>query len=69
MKLKGGILVTAKDIAAIKGRSQRTGERELRRIREALDKIGMDITIYDCAKYWQVDVDILIDFLNEKRSI
>ena len=67
MKVKGGIFVYAQDIMTIKGVSMRSAVREIRLIRDVFDKQGKDITVFDCAKFWDIDVELLIKLINENR--
>ncbi|GAB5417605.1 MAG: hypothetical protein Crog4KO_25900 [Crocinitomicaceae bacterium] len=67
MKVKGGVFVYAQDVMAIKGVSLRSAWREIRIIKDVFDKKGKQITIFDCAEYWDISVENLVGLLNAIR--
>lgn len=68
MKIKGGIFVHSSDIMEIRGVSLRSAEREMRLIKDVFNKKSGHVTVFDCAKYWDIEEEKLIAYINEIRS-
>lgn len=68
MIVKGGIFVFASDIMAIRGISLRSAEREMRLMKDVFDKKTGRVTVFDCAKFWDVEENTLIKYINEIRG-
>ncbi len=69
MKLKGGILITVKDIMLITGKChERSAQREHQTIRDSLGKSGSRLTIQEYCDYWDLDYLEIAKFLNDNRK-
>jgi len=69
MKVKGGIFIYASDIMEIRGVPLRSAEREMRLIKDVFNKKTGQVTVFDCAKYWDIEESRLIEYINEIRSL
>lgn len=68
MKIKGGILITPKDIMLITGiNCERTAQKEHLSIRDTLGITTKRLTIKQYSEYWQMDYAELIEFLHHNR--
>ena len=65
--LKGGILITPKDIQIINDCSINTARSEHRTIRDALGIKHQKLTVKQYADYWGIDLDLVIFKLNDFR--
>lgn len=64
------IFMNAKDIEAIKGCSNRSAHRLVKKIREELNiKPGKGITAYQFAQYFDIDENTVVNALNPKNRI
>jgi hypothetical protein len=68
MKLKGGILITARDIMLITGTmNEDTATREHRTIRDSLGKVNKRLTVQEYCRYWDLNFEDIVEFLNLNR--
>jgi hypothetical protein len=67
-KLKGGMLITARDIQIITGtENSRVARREHQTVRDTLGKKGTRLSLKEYCDYWELDLNETIDFLIEHR--
>ncbi len=67
-KLKGGMLITARDIQIITGSiSDESARREHRTVRDALGKTKPRLSIKEYCDYWELNLEETLNFLNENR--
>lgn len=68
MRIRGGILITPKDIQLITGSScNASARREHLNIRDALGIKGKRITIKTYCDYWELNYEEIVNFLNDNR--
>lgn len=67
-QLKGGMLITGRDIQLITGTtSENSAWREHRQVRDALGKKGRRLSIKEYCSYWELDLNETIEFLQNNR--
>jgi type IV secretory pathway VirB4 component len=66
-QLKGGILISPKDIQIITGLSNNRASREHQAIRDALGKTCKRLTIKEYCDYNQLNLEEVITYLNANR--
>lgn len=66
-KLKGGILITPKDIEVITGYSSRVASREHLFVRDALGKTGKRLTVKEYCDFYELDYDEVVEIINPYR--
>ena len=68
MRIKGGILLTARDIQLITGiENVRSAQREHQTIRDSIGKKSKRLTIQEYCDYWEFDLEEIVNFLNTNR--
>lgn len=67
-KLKGGTLITARDILLITGKTSLNGAYiEHRQVRDALGKKKNRLTVKEYCEYWELNLEEILEFLIENR--
>ena len=68
MKIKGGMLITPRDIQLITGSNcDNSSRREHRTVRDALGKKSKRLSIKEYCDYWELDFQETVEFLNANR--
>lgn len=68
MKIKGGMLISPRDIELITGvSSTNTAQKEHLRVRDAIGRTNKRLTIKEYCEYWELDFEETVRFLNENR--
>ena len=67
MKIRGGMLISTRDIELITGCSTITAQREHLLVRDVLDRTSKRLTIREYCNYWELDYEETVRFLNENR--
>ncbi|MBD3638147.1 MAG: hypothetical protein HUJ25_12415 [Crocinitomicaceae bacterium] len=68
MRIKGGMLITPKDIQLITGTNcANTARREHRTVRDAFGITTTRLSIKMYCEYWQLDYEETVEFLNTNR--
>lgn len=68
LKIKGGMLITVRDIELITGTNNTAvARREHLTIRDALGKKSKRLTIKEYCDYWEIDFQETFDFLKDNR--
>lgn len=68
MKIKGGILITPKDIMLLTGiNCERTAQKEHLTIRDSLGITTKRLTIKKYCDYWEMDYEEVANFLHHNR--
>lgn len=68
MKIKGGILITPRDIMLITGADcERSAQKEHLAVRDSLNIKNKRLTIKQYCVYWNFDYTEIIQFLNDNR--
>lgn len=66
-KLKGGILITPKDIELITGYTTQVAQREHRFVRDALGKRSKRLTVREYCDYFELDYEEVVQTINPYR--
>ncbi|MCH2229171.1 MAG: hypothetical protein MK105_02410 [Crocinitomicaceae bacterium] len=67
-KLKGGIIITPRDIQLITGTDCiRSAQREHKLTRDAIGKKSKKLSVKEYCAYWELDYLEIIDFLQWNR--
>jgi hypothetical protein len=66
-ELKGGLLITAKEIQRITGFTLKVAQREHRCVRDSLGKKSKRLTVKEYCNYFELDNQEIIIFLNTYR--
>lgn len=67
-KLKGGILITPKDIEVITGYTNRVARREHLFVRDALGKKSKRLTVREYCDFYELDYNEVVESINPFRS-
>jgi hypothetical protein len=68
LKIKGGMLITPRDILLITGGScTNSAYREHLQVRDALGKKSKRLSIKAYCDYWELDYEMTVAFLNANR--
>lgn len=65
--MKGGMFISILDIQILTGFSERTAQREHKRIREKLKKDNGRISIKDYADFYQIEEEEILKHLRDNR--
>jgi len=67
-ELKGGLLITSKEIQAITGYTFKAAQKEHRAVRDALGKTkSKRLTVKEYCEYYELDYNEIVIFLNPYR--
>ena len=66
-ELKGGLLITTKEIQAITGFTFKVAQREHKTVRDALGKKSKRLSVKEYCEYFELDYQEIVSFLNPYR--
>jgi hypothetical protein len=66
-ELKGGLLITAKEVQRITGFTLKVAQREHRCVRDSLGKKSKRLTVKEYCNYFELDYQEIVIFLNSYR--
>lgn len=66
-ELRGGLLITTKEIQLITGFTLKVAQREHRCVRDALGKKSKRLTIKEYCTFYELNYEEIVSFLNTYR--
>lgn len=67
-QLKGGLLISSKEIQAITGFTFKAAQKEHKAVRDALGKLkSKRLTVKEYCDYYEIDYQEIVSFLNPYR--
>ena len=66
-KLRGGLLISTKEIQAITGFTFKVAQKEHKTVRDALGKKSNRLTVKEYCEYFELDFQEIVSFLNPYR--